>query len=287
MKQKFTLSLAPSLIGLVVSGAVAMPAFAADPAVDAAKASMKAEPTQAAPSKPVAATPADEAFAKSMEAFLTRDENVEKVGTALERYFNKKRDEQAQQAAKAEEQQLEDQFKNPIKVDIGSSPVRGDANAKVTVVEFSDFQCPFCQRGAKTMEDLLKEYPKDVKVVFKNLPLPFHPQARPAAKAALAAGEQGKFWEMHDMLFQNQSNLTDEGFIEFAKKIGLDVEKFKTDMKKPEYDKQIDADTAVGQQLGVQGTPGFFVNGVLVRGARPLPFFKTIVDRWLKEAPKA
>lgn len=229
---------------------------------------------------------APDTFEKDMDAYLAKDENVKKVGDALERYFQKKRDEAQQQAMKSEQERMDNQFKNPVKVDIGSSPVRGNASAKVTIVEFSDFQCPFCQRGANTMEEVLKEYPNDVKLVFKNLPLPFHEKAKPAAKAALAAGKQGKFWEMHDQLFKNQGALGDELFAKLAQDLSLDMAKFKADMESPEIAKVVDDDAELARKVGVNGTPGFFVNGVLVSGAQPLPAFKAIIDRWLKEGAK-
>ena len=224
-------------------------------------------------------------FNKAMDAYLQKDENVGKIGTALEGFFKKKRDDQQKAAAEEEAKQVEEQFKNPVKIDVANRPVRGNPNAKVTLVIFSDFQCPFCQRGAQVMDDVLKDYPNDVKLVFKHLPLPFHENAGPASKAAMAAGEQGKFWEMHDQLFKNQQNLTPEGFIEMAKAVGADVEKFKADLaaNDAKYQKVIDEDSAKAAELGVQGTPGFFVNGVQVRGARPLPYFKSLIDRWLKQ----
>ncbi|MCB0317866.1 MAG: thioredoxin domain-containing protein [Bdellovibrionales bacterium] len=151
------------------------------------------------------------------------------------------------------------------------------------MVEFSDFQCPYCKRGADTMAEVLKAYPNDVNLVFKNLPLPFHKQAGPAAKAALAAGKQGKFWEMHDRLFNNQQRLSAGFYEEQAKDLGLDVEKFKTDLNDPELEKQLKADMDLAQKHGISGTPGFFVNGVEVRGAMPVDHFKGIIDRWLKE----
>ena len=230
----------------------------------------------------IAADPND--FAKSMDTFLQNDANVEKLGNALERLYKKKREEQQKKAQEAESAKLEEQFDNPVNIDIGKSPFKGPKDAPITVVEFSDFECPFCSRGAKTMDDLLKEYPEKVKLVFKNLPLPFHPNAKPAAKAALAAGEQGKFWEMHDKLFENQRSLNAETFNQVAKDLGLDVDKFKKDFEKEEFDKMIEEDMALASKLGIQGTPGFFVNGVQVRGARPLPYFKDLVERWLKKS---
>ena len=227
-------------------------------------------------------TPKGTVFDKDMEAFLANDENVKKIGDALERYFQKKREEAQQLQARSEQEKMEAQFKNPISVDPGSSPVRGNSTAKVTIVTFSDFQCPFCQRGASIMDDVLKEYPNDVKLVFKNLPLPFHEKAKPAARAALAAGRQGKFWEMHDLLFKNQASFSDEYFVKLAGDLKLDVDKFKADMNSPDTEKAIADDTAQAQKLGVNGTPGFFVNGVMISGAQPLPAFKAIIDRWLK-----
>lgn len=226
---------------------------------------------------------AADGFDKQMEAFLQKEENVEKIGNALEKYFQKKRQAAQEAAMKAEQERLESQFKNPVKVDVGDSPVRGNPNAKVTIVEFSDFQCPFCARGAKTMEDVLKEYPNDVKLVFKNLPLPFHPEAKPSAIAALAAQRQGKFWEMHDKLFANQQSLGRDAYLKFAEELGLDMDRFKKDLDDESLEKAVEADHQLATKLGVQGTPGFFVNGVLVSGAQPLPAFKSIIDRWLKK----
>jgi protein-disulfide isomerase len=223
----------------------------------------------------------DEQFSKLMDSFLAKDANVEKIGNSLEQYFRKKRDEQQQAAEQEEEKVIEEQFKNPVKVDIGKSPVKGSDDAPITIVEFSDFQCPFCSRGAQTLEDVVKEYPGKIKIVFKNLPLPFHPEAKPAAIAALAAGKQGKFWQMHDKLFANQNALGSDLYPALAKELGLDVNKFTKDLGDAELAKQVEEDAALAASLGIQGTPGFFVNGVQIRGARPLPYFKAIVDRWL------
>ena len=111
----------------------------------------------------------------------------------------------------------------------------------------------------------------------------FHKQAKPAAAAALAAGEQGKFWEMHDALFNNQRSLSPTFYEEQAEKLGLDVDKFKKDMESEAIQKQIDEDVKLAGKHGISGTPGFFVNGVAVKGAYPLDHFKKIVDRWLKQ----
>ncbi|MEC9399062.1 MAG: thioredoxin domain-containing protein, partial [Myxococcota bacterium] len=169
-------------------------------------------------------------------------------------------------------------------IPVGNSPVLGNPNAPVTIIEFSDFQCPFCQRGADTLKQVQKKYPNDVRVVFKNFPLAFHKEAPAASKAALAAGQQGKYWEMHDKLFENfrnfKANAADmKGYTAgLAGQIGLDVEQFKKDFDNPEFDKMIQADQALGSKLGVRGTPHFFINGVRLSGAQPLPKFEEIVQ---------
>lgn len=230
---------------------------------------------------PVYAAPTEQEFKEAMGQYLGKEENLDQIGQALESYFQKKQEKSRQNQAKEEEASIEEQFKNPVKVEIGSSPVRGSADAPVTIVEFSDFQCPYCSRGKSVMEEVLKSYPGKVKVVFKNLPLPFHPEAEPAAIAALAAGKQGKFWEMHDLLFDNQAELSSAKYLEFAGKLGLDLNKFKDDLDSAEVKKLVKDDAELASSLGVRGTPGFFVNGVQVKGARPAAYFNTIIDRWL------
>ncbi len=220
-------------------------------------------------------------FTTAIEKYLNSDAGMAKIGSSMEKYFQKRQ----QEAAKAEEDrakaQVEEQFKNPVKIDIGKSPVKGPAGAKVTIIEFSDFQCPFCKRGRDTMDELAKAYPNDVKVVFKHLPLSFHEQAEPAARASWAAQQQGKFWEYHDELFNNQDKLGDEFYLATAKKFKLDEAKFKADMASEAAGAQIKEDAQLGSKNGIQGTPGFFVNGVAVKGAYPASHFKGIIDRWL------
>ncbi len=178
-------------------------------------------------------------------------------------------------------------------IPIGDSPFLGKATAPITIVEFSEFQCPYCSRGAATAKEVLAKYPNDVKIVFKHFPLAFHQQATGASKASLAAKEQGKFWEMHDLLFANQGELkgkTDEQLKEwssgFAKQIGIDVAKFMKDFDNPKFDAIIKADMELGEKLAVRGTPHFFVNGERVKGAQPASKFEEIVNKQLEEAKK-
>jgi protein-disulfide isomerase len=167
-------------------------------------------------------------------------------------------------------------------IPVGTSAVRGNKNAPVTVVEFSDFQCPYCARFAPTIEQVLKAYPNDVKFVFKDFPLSFHQHARNAAKAARAAGEQGKFWEMHDLIFQNSSKLSDDLFKEFAKKLNLDINKFTADFNSNKYDSLILQDINLGRQVGVSGTPTLFMNGKRMQ-RRSFDDFKQAIDNILKQ----
>ena len=225
-------------------------------------------------------------FERAIEKYLQSDKGKETVGETVKDYFQSLQQRaRKEQQAKAEAE-MENQFKNPVNINAGKSPVKGPENARVTIIEFTDFQCPYCSKANQTVEQILKAYPKDVKVVLKNLPLPFHKEAKPAALAALAAGEQGKFWEMHDKLFENQKSLGKDFYKKAAKDLGLDVAKFEKDMKSKELEKQVDEDAALAKKHGIQGTPGFFVNGVAVKGAYPVDHFKKIIDRWLSESKK-
>ena len=166
----------------------------------------------------------------------------------------------------------------------GKSPAKGPANASVTIVEFSDFQCPYCSRVGPTLQKVLDDYPKDVRVVYKHYPLSFHKQALPAAKASAAAGRQDKFWEMHDLLFKNQRELNEAAFKGYAQQLGLDVAQFEKDYASPGVAEEVEADMALARTLGVTGTPGFFVNGRFLSGAQPYSAFKVKIDAELKEA---
>jgi len=192
----------------------------------------------------------------------------------------------AQRPQRPPELPLEEKIKRAIKVDVGNAPTKGPENAPVTIVEFSDFQCPFCSRVVPTVKQILDEYPGKVRFAFRNNPLPFHQNAASAAKAALAAKEQGKFWEMHDALFENQKDLSDDGIRKIAKQVGLNMAKFEKDWKSNKYDDEIAKDIDFARQNGATGTPAFFINGVLVTGAQPIQGFKVVIDKLL-EAPQA
>ena len=166
-------------------------------------------------------------------------------------------------------------------------PSAGPADALVTIVEFSDFQCPFCKKAAATMDEVKKAFSEDVRLVFRNQPLPFHNNARGAAEAALAAGKQGKFWEMHDHLFANSNALDAAKLPEYAKAIGLDVEKFNADMKSSEIKELIDQDIELANKFGARGTPAFFINGRFIAGAQEKEKFEALIREEKEKAEKA
>lgn len=168
-----------------------------------------------------------------------------------------------------------------VDIDVSGAAFRGDTGAPVTIVVFSDFECPFCKRGAARVEDLTKKYGRNVRVAFKHYPLPFHPKAPRAAAAAVAAQNQGRFWELHDRLFAQGAALDDDALIAHARAIGLDIERFKRDLEDPATQARVEADIAEAKKAGVQGTPTFFVNGERLVGAQPLDAFIPVVDRAL------
>ena len=161
-------------------------------------------------------------------------------------------------------------------------PSRGPDNATVTIVEFSDFQCPYCGRVVPTVEKLMKDYDGKVRLVFRHFPLSFHPFAAKAAEAGACAADQGKFWQMHDKMFGNQQKLAVDDLKAFAKDIGLDQGKFDKCLDSGEKAPLVSADEKDGEQAGVSGTPAFFINGIFINGAVPYEQFKETVDRELK-----
>jgi protein-disulfide isomerase len=168
-------------------------------------------------------------------------------------------------------------------VTAGDAPVRGPKNAPVSLIVFSDFQCPFCKRVEPTLSQIEKEYPGKVKVLWKNMPLDMHPNAKPAAIASVAAGEQGKFWEMHDKLFENQHALDRASLEKYAQDLGLDMAKFRADLDDPKIAAKVQSDMNEGSALKVDGTPATFVNGRKIPGAYPYDVFKKMVDQELSK----
>ena len=149
----------------------------------------------------------------------------------------------------------------PVELKIAGAPARGPEKARLTIGEFSDFQCPFCRSGANALNEIAKAYPNDVRLVFKQFPLESHSQAAIAAEASLAAQAQGKFWEMHDRIFANPRSLTEANFIAWAKEFGMDGVRFTADLTSHKYQNTVQNEVREGLDAGVQGTPTVFLNG--------------------------
>ena len=167
-------------------------------------------------------------------------------------------------------------------IDVAHSFVLGKKDAPVTITEFVDFQCPFCARFHPVVVEVLKAYPDKVNAVLKNFPLSFHQQAIPAAKAAFAAGKQGKYWEMAESLLKNNTNLTDKRFLELAKDIGINADKFQKDYQDMDatWQEYIQKDIALGNSIGVNATPTMFLNGRKTR-SRDVESFKKEIEQIL------
>ncbi|MGA9525423.1 MAG: thioredoxin domain-containing protein [Myxococcaceae bacterium] len=166
----------------------------------------------------------------------------------------------------------------PKKEVAATGPSKGPENAPITIVEFSDFQCPFCSRVIETVDQVMEAYPGKVRLVFRHFPLDFHQDAPKAAEASMCANEQGKFWEYHDALFKNQQNLKEEGLKQQAQAVGLDAAKFEQCLTSGKYAEQVKKDMEAGKQVGVTGTPAFFINGRQLSGAVPFEEFKKVID---------
>jgi protein-disulfide isomerase len=162
-----------------------------------------------------------------------------------------------------------------------TGPSRGPADAKVTIVEFSDFQCPFCGRATPIVEEVLKKYEGKVRFVFREFPLPMHENAQKAAEAALCANEQGKFWPLYEKMFANQKDLSVTQIKGYAKDLGIDSAKFDACLDSGKEAAAVKADIAAGSEAGVDGTPAFFINGRPLSGAQTIDKFTDVIDQEL------
>ena len=210
-----------------------------------------------------------DAFKGQIAEFLTRKQKQEAYGKTL--------------GALKAQHQIKVAL-SPARAEVSpTGPTRGPLSAKVTIVEFSDFQCPYCGREIPVVERVLKEYDGKVRLVFRHFPLDFHAQAGKAAEASLCAADQGKFWELHDKMFQAQDALQVDKLKEYAKGIaGIDSVKFDKCLDGGEKKKIVESDQKAGSEAGVNGTPAFFVNGILISGAQEFDKFKDLIDRELQ-----
>jgi protein-disulfide isomerase len=173
-------------------------------------------------------------------------------------------------------------LEDAIPIPVDGAPVRGPSSAPVTVVEFSDFQCPYCVAAIPELQGLLKAFPTQVKLIFKQYPLETHSQAAFAATAALAAQKQGKFWQMHDALFAHHDDLSESSVLAIAKGLGLDMARFQADLKSPAIQQTLQRDIADGDRAGVPGTPTLYIDGQRLNGPVTLEVLKPVVEAELK-----
>jgi len=168
-----------------------------------------------------------------------------------------------------------------IEIGIDDDPMLGSPDAEVTIVQFAEYQCPYCGKAGEVVDQILNEYEGKVRMVYRDFPLSFHPRAIPAAVAANCAGEQGKYWEMHKLLMSNQRALEETDLTAHAQTLSLDMAKWSTCREDPAQEKEVMADMEAGAEVGVTGTPAFFINGIMMSGALPYDQFKEVVEREL------
>lgn len=212
------------------------------------------------------------------------------AGTPKDKIYVTMTQENKKNAPAAADDADEDPSKNDKtvwKVPVDKSPIKGNPNALVTIIEFSDFQCPYCKRVEPSLKELSEKYGDKIRLVWKNEPLPFHPRAEPAAELAMEAraenGDKG-FWAAHDALFESQPKLEDADLETVAKQLNLNVDKVKEAMKTHKYKPSIDADADLGDDVQASGTPHFFINGRRLVGAQPTDKFAAIIDEEIKKA---
>ncbi|MDX2271063.1 MAG: thioredoxin domain-containing protein [Cyanobacteriota bacterium] len=194
--------------------------------------------------------------------------------------------EQQDKLKQAQQKILQQMQTNPQSL-IGDSPTKGSIDQKIILFEFADFQCPFCQKVSPTVKEFLAKNP-EVALVYKHLPLvQIHEQAIPAALASWAAQQQGKFWEYHDALYQNQKDLGEATYLKIAQDLKLDLDKFNKDRASSVAKTAIQNDTELAEKIGLQGTPAFFLNGVSLTGAQPLAAFEAALAQAKQLKPAA
>lgn len=202
------------------------------------------------------------------------------------------RNQQAREGFAALIAQLEEKYEaesylEPFRFEVVSEgfPSKGAADAKVTIVEFSDFECPFCLRVVPTLDRILEEYGDDVRLVFRQFPLnSIHPNAQSAAEASLCAADQSRFWQYHDALFAAPGGLDRESLRRTASDIGLDTDEFASCFDSRRHAPAVDADLEAGRMLGITGTPALFINGRLLAGAQPYEVIAAIIDDELRRS---
>lgn len=208
--------------------------------------------------------------------------NPEKFIESLNKAVKLAQEGEGKKREEAEKKAFEESFNNPLRPEIrADESFRGPKDAVLTLVEYSDFECPFCSRGFKTVMSLMEKYEGKIRFVYKHLPLSFHQQAMPASQyyEAIRLQSPEKAWKFHDKIYNKQTGLqSGEGFLKAtAKEVGADMKKLEIDIKSPAVQARIDADMAEAAKFGFQGTPGFILNGIPVKGAYPLEHFESLI----------
>jgi protein-disulfide isomerase len=236
--------------------------------------------------KPAPVTDADvDAFYEQNKAQIPPTMSKEQVAPRIRQYLEGQRQTESRDTFY---KQLEAKYKvdyllEPDRVEVAATgPAVGPANAPVTIVEFSDFQCPFCGKLYPTIEQVKAKYGDKVRIVFRQYPLNFHQFAQKAAEASLCADEQGKFWQLHDAMFQNQQELGVDQLKAKAASLGLKADQFNSCLDSGKYADKIKSDIEAGTQAGVSGTPAMFINGRFINGAVPLDDITKVIDDELK-----
>jgi protein-disulfide isomerase len=222
------------------------------------------------------------AFESIIDAQIKQADALLKKGTPMKDVYDKLMQEAAAAAPAPAAAGAPAAPEGKQDVKLGDAPVKGPANAKVTLIAFSDFQCPFCSRAVPTLKQVEEDYKGKIRIAFKQLPLPFHDKAHLAAEASLAANEQGKFWQMHDKLFANQQALDRPSLEKYAEELGLNMSKFRAALDSGKFKERVDRESKEGAAVGATGTPTFFINGRKLVGAQPFDQFKSAIDAELK-----
>jgi len=224
-----------------------------------------------------------EAFFEEHRArFRSANATLENRGPQIRAFLERERQQKALELIRSEAD-VEVLMDAPRVEVAAEGPSMGPEDAPVTIVEFSDFQCPYCSRAEPVIRQVLDRYPERVRLVYRHMPLDsIHPRARPAAVAAVCAERQGRFWDYHAKLFENQKQLSDEDLRRYAEELDLDVAAFEECLGSDDARQQVAADLRAGRDAGVSGTPAFFVNGIMLSGAKPVGAFVEVIEQELE-----
>ncbi len=233
-------------------------------------------------------TELEEALRKNPDILMdVLRENRQELLEVVSQAASEARAQDAKTQAKAQEEEFEKAFENPMTPKVGSDTrIRGNPDAPFTLVEYSDFQCPYCARGYQTVRALREKYGDQLRFVYKHLPLDIHPEAMPSARymEAISLQSQDLAWKFHDAIFENQKQMGHDFYLDTAKKLGVNVEKMLKDADSTEILKIIAEDSQEARSFKFTGTPGFLLNGIPVRGAYPPAKFEEIIERLKRKA---